>query len=76
MYKKLLEFGKSFLWFLGASILTVQVYRIVAYYAFNNEFEVEAARDGSFAALGFAMMFIQNALKSTVVLIMKKITGK
>lgn len=75
-YSKLLEFGKSFLWFLGAAILTVQTYRIVAYYIFDVPFEVNATRDGSFAVLGFAMMFIQNALKTAVVTLIKKFTNK
>lgn len=72
MFTKLTQFGKSFLWLLGAVILLAQTYRIVAFYIFHVEFEIDFVRDGLFALLGFAMMFIQNSLKSAV----KKIINK
>ena len=71
---KLKEIGKSIVWLLGLIILIAQVYRIVAYYIFNVEFEVDFVKDGSFALLGFAMMFIQSALKTAARKIIAKKT--
>jgi hypothetical protein len=72
MFNKLKEFGKSFIWLLGAVILLAQTYRIVAFYAFDLEFEIDLVRDFAFAILGFAMMFIQNGLKSAALKVIKR----
>jgi hypothetical protein len=75
MFNKLKEFGKSFVWLLGAVILLAQTYRISAFYFFNLEFEIDILRDGAFALLGFAMMFIQNGLKSAALKVIKRKSG-
>ena len=66
MYKKLTKFGKSFLWLLGASIFLAQCYRIVAFYAFSVPMEIVLKRDVPIAVFAFALMFLQNNLKTLV----------
>lgn len=75
-YVKLKEFGKSLIWLLGAIILIAQTYRIVAFYVFNIDFEVEFVRDGIFALFGFALMFIQSNLKSAAANLIKRKSEK
>ena len=66
MYQKLIKISKSILWLLGLVVLVAQTFRIVMFYIWGWDFEVNITRDGFVAVFGIALMFLQSPLKTTV----------
>lgn len=69
---KLQEAGKSLLWLLGAVMLIAQTYRVMAYYIFEVPFEIIWARDGVVFIAAFALMYLQNGLKTAIRRVLKR----
>lgn len=72
---KLQEVGKSLLWLLGAVMLIVQTWRVVAFYIWDKPMDIIWARDGVIFVAAFALMYLQNGLKTAIRRVLKRKTS-
>lgn len=73
--EKLRGYGASILWFISAFVFVAQGYRAVAYYLVDMPIDW-SWQDIVLAMIAFMLMFVPAKLKTIVVDVMTRISGK